>query len=168
MGPAPPLPVPPMAARTPYSLELRASRLPREGARGKLWDERSTALPLWPQWTSAPEAAPAGSWTASRPGPSPHSRGQGTDPARAKAALGLTLHPAPTGCRRGAGSLPGAQLSPAGLGATGALGSPALPDLQLVRKSCEVAMLPPPFTEQEPAPRSLSLSPAPRPRAQWE
>lgn len=69
MGPPPPLPVPPMAARTPYSLGLRGSRLPREWASGKLWEERSPALPLWPQRTSAPEAAPAGSWTAARPGP---------------------------------------------------------------------------------------------------
>lgn len=67
MGPPPPLPVPPMAARTPYSLELRGSRLPREGARGKLWEERNPALPLWPQRTSAPEAAPAG--PGQRPGP---------------------------------------------------------------------------------------------------
>lgn len=88
MGPPPPLPVPPMAARTPYSLELRGSRLPRDGARGKLWEERSPALPLWPQRTSAPEAAPAGSWTAARPRPSPHSRGQGSDPAGAKKAPG--------------------------------------------------------------------------------
>lgn len=86
MHPPPPLPVPPMAARTPYSPGLRGPCLSCHGAGDKLWEETTLALSLWPHWTSESEAQPAGSWTAARPRPSPHSRGQGSDLARAKKA----------------------------------------------------------------------------------
>lgn len=74
------------------------------------------------------------------PGPGPHLT------AGAKAQIlpelrrlwWLTLHTAPTGYRlAGSDFLPSTQLSPAGLGAPGALGKPAPSDPQLVRKSHE-------------------------------
>lgn len=87
----------------------------------------------------------------------------------------MTLRPAPTGYRlAGCIFLPSTQPSPAGLGAPGALGSPAPPDLQLVRESHGGSQATPSFRRAgSPChPEPLSLSPAgwdrPSPWAQWE
>lgn len=124
---------------------LPGCRVP--GPSGKLWEETSPALPLWPQWTSESEAHVSkvldGCQTQALPS---HLLGQGQRQAQARAKAQMlpelrwlqwmTLHPASPGHRlEGQVLLPSTQLSPAGPGVPGALGSLAPPGMQLARGS---------------------------------
>lgn len=160
MHPPPPLPVPPVAARTPYIPGLRGPRLSCCGAGDKLWEETTPALPLWPHWTSESEAQPAGSWTAARPGPHLAAEAKAQILPELRRLRWLTLHTAPTGYRLvGSDFPPSTQLSPAGLGAQGALGKPAPSDW--LGKAMKAPMLQHlSLGRKLTLPQSFSLSPA--------
>nr|KAF6480868.1 hypothetical protein HJG59_010662 [Molossus molossus] len=138
MHPPPPLPMPPVAARTPYSpgLGVPACLAMEPGTNcGKKQPQLCPCGPSGHQSLRPSQQGPG-----QLPGPGPHL----TAGAKAQILPGLrrlqwlTLHTAPTGYRlAGADFLSSTQLSPAGLGAQGALGKPAPSDLQLVRKSHE-------------------------------
>lgn len=143
--PLPPLPVPPAPTRTPHSPRLRSLPVVSLGLEANCGKKRAQLCPCGPSGRQSLRPVSAGSWTAARPRPSPHSRGAG---ARTKAQIlpelrwlqWMTLHVAPPGHRlEGRVLLPNTQLSPAGPGAPGASGSLAPPDLQLEGASREGA-----------------------------
>lgn len=115
--PLPPLPVPPAPTRTPHSPRLGSLPVVSLGLEANCGKKRAQLCPCGPSGRHSLRPVSAGSWTAARPRPSPHSRGAG---ARTKAQIlpelrwlqWMTLHVAPPGHRlEGRVLLPNTQLS---------------------------------------------------------